>query len=222
MSLYKKSIIVTAILSIISLAMAIIFNYVINEQFWCNVCLGVFGSSVLTLITSKIGYSVERRSCLEAFYEDTLKVLNRINRYQHDLALEEKIDFFLAMMDYDKSSWNTTIGKLDFFDNKQREYIYQSIYNPLKELDKVISEHAWHFRMYKNGTGRNEAVMQTFIEEIEHYVLDKKEYHHPGEDNEDFTTRTITNRIVDEILEELNGRYYEIMYGKKKASQMEG
>lgn len=221
MSVYKKGVTITAILSVVSLVIAIILNYAFRETFWCNVCLGLFGSSVLTFITSIIGYFAERRSCLEGFYTETLRIVNRINRYQHDLPLDDKIVFFLDMADYDKTLWDSLLGKMDFFDNKQRDYIYQNIYNPLRDIDKAISSHTWHFRMHKNGTGRNEAVMTAFVEEIEQHILDKTEHHLPTEDNKDFVATSIKNKVVEEILKELNGHYYEIMYGKKKASKME-
>lgn len=221
MSVYKRWIIITTFISINSLLIAIILNYGYRENFWCNVCLGLFGSSVLTLLTSIIGYSSEKRSCLEAFYEETLRIVNRVNRFQHDLSLEDKIEFFLNMADYDHTAWNTTIGKMDFFDNRQRDYIYEKIYFPLRSVDEAISKHTWQFRMHKNGTGRNEKVMESFVDEIEKSILEKKEYHYTMKDDRDYVTTSIHNKVVDSLLKELYGHYYEIMYGKKKARQME-
>lgn len=114
MRIYKRSVIITGIISIVSLAFAIILNYVVNEEFWCNVCLGLFGSSFLTLITSIIGYFVEKRNCMDSFYIETKKFLNKFNRYQIDLKLEDKIAFFLEMADYDKTNWDMDFGKMDF------------------------------------------------------------------------------------------------------------
>lgn len=128
MRIYKRSVIITGIISIVALAFAIILNYVVNEEFWCNVCLGLFGSSILTLITSIIDYFAEKRNCMDGFYIETIKLLNKFNRYQSDLKLEDKIAFFLEMADYDKTDWDMYFGKMDFFNNKQREYIYYNIY----------------------------------------------------------------------------------------------
>ena len=50
-----------------------------QEQFWCNVLLGIFGGAVLTSITSIMGYFVERRHALEEFYLETIKLLKRYN-----------------------------------------------------------------------------------------------------------------------------------------------
>lgn len=51
-----------------------------QEQFWCNVLLGVFGGAILTAITSIMGYFVERRKTLEQFYLETIKLLKRYNK----------------------------------------------------------------------------------------------------------------------------------------------
>ena len=38
-----------------------------EADFWCNICLAVFGSGLLSFITSCIGYSTEKVRTLEAF-----------------------------------------------------------------------------------------------------------------------------------------------------------
>ncbi len=114
MSIYKKSFIITAVLSIISLIIGIILNYCFDEEFWCNVCLGIFGSSILTSISSIVGYSVEKKNSLEGFYSESRKMLKFINTYQADLALADKIDFFLDMANYDVSTWDLYFTKMDF------------------------------------------------------------------------------------------------------------
>lgn len=114
MSIYKKSFIIIAVLSIISLIIGIILNYCFDEEFWCNVCLGIFGSSILTSISSIVGYSVEKKNSLEGFYSESRKMLKFINTYQADLALADKIDFFLDMANYDVSTWDLYFTKMDF------------------------------------------------------------------------------------------------------------
>lgn len=59
MTIYKKGIIVSTILLVVSLMGALILNYIVGESFWCNVMLGVFGGAVLNLISSILGYFTE-------------------------------------------------------------------------------------------------------------------------------------------------------------------
>lgn len=85
MSIYKKTIKIIGILTIISFAGCLILHYKIvskNSGFWCNIIMGVFGSSLLTLISSIVGYRVERKKVLEKFYYYTNKILKQINQYQ--------------------------------------------------------------------------------------------------------------------------------------------
>lgn len=220
MSIYKKSFIITASFSVVSIVIAIILNYGVGEEFWCNVCLGIFGSSLLTAVTSIVGYFVERRSVTEGFYVETLKLLRQLNKYQYDFTLDDKIDFFLLLSDYDITTWDMYIRKMDFFNNTQRKYVHETIYNPLLEVKKTASSHAWHFRRYKNGTGRNEAEMQSFVNEIEPYILEITKHKVPAEDDKEFIATNIKNKIVEKILAELDGQYYVMMYGKKKANSM--
>ena len=106
-----------------SFLIAAILNYVMQEQFWCNVLLGIFGGAVLTSITSIMGYFVERRHALEEFYLETIKLLKRYNKYQTDLTPDQKINFFLELSNYDMEYWGTTYARIDLFNKKSRKYI---------------------------------------------------------------------------------------------------
>lgn len=203
MSVYKKSVICTGIITVFSFAIAIILNYALNVEFWCNVCLGIFGSSLLSCITALIGYSTEKRNALESFSAETHKLLHEFNKYQRSMSLDDKINWYLTIIDYDKTTWDLYLGKIDFFDNRQRDYIYKKIYYPLLEVNNAIAQHMWNFRMHKSGQVRNEVAMESYVEEIEPYILE----------TEGYTTR---NGLVNNIIKELNGYYFEIMYGKKR------
>lgn len=74
------------------------------------------------------------------------------------------------------------------------------------------------FEMHVNGTGVNNAVMEDFISEIEPAIIREEEYVVGNGDNE-YVTKNVHNHIVKMIDAELNGKYYEIMYGKKKAEE---
>lgn len=73
--------------------------------------------------------------------------------------------------------------------------------------------------MHVNGTGVNNAVMEDFISEIEPAIIREEEYVVGNGDNE-YVTKNVHNHIVKMIDAELNGKYYEIMYGKKKQKRI--
>lgn len=216
MSIYKKGIIVSAILLGVSLMGALILNYIVGELFWCNVMLGVFGGAVLNLISSILGYFTERRTAMEEFYIESLKLSKRFNRYQKDLSLDQKIDFFLNMSDFDISYLDNAYRKIDLFSRNQKKYIYDKIYKRLVDCYNKVCSYSLQFRMHVNGTGRNEAAMDSFVKEIENYILCTKKYEVAENDSDiSMSLTNVENKIVKEIIYELDGNYYCIMYGRK-------
>ncbi len=89
----------------------------------------------------------------------------------------------------------------------------------MQEVKKAADTHEWHFRMHKNGTGVNETVMQTFVDELEPKILNKQK--HKNEYNgEEICTTSISNRVIDEVLPLLTSdKYFILMYGKRKADK---
>ena len=232
MSIYKKTIGLTGLITILSFVVCLVLHYLFmseEAEFWCNVVLGIFSGALLTLLSSVIGYRVERKRVLENFFYYTNKILKQINQYQMNITLEEKIDLLLEYADSDKIEWDSCLGEIDFlfdFGKKNYKYIYNSIYKPLWELQVAIQKHYWHFKWYKDGTGKNDKVMEEFLKEIEPLILDREEMKTPIETDQNgkaikyLTATAVTNRIVSSINKELTGKYYTLMYGKKAEKQM--
>ena len=77
MRAYKRMAKFSILIAIISLLIAIFLNFcfVIDKMgFWTNVCLGVFGSATLTILTSDVSYFHEKRQTLENFVYHMKKV----------------------------------------------------------------------------------------------------------------------------------------------------
>lgn len=59
MRAYKKMTIIATLIAIIALLVAIFLHYCCpcyETEFWINVCLGLFGSAALTVLTSVVSY----------------------------------------------------------------------------------------------------------------------------------------------------------------------
>jgi len=214
---------VTAILSLISFSIAVIIQYfccgVAEAEFWCNVCLGVFGSSLLTFITSIIGYFADKRKAMESFLYSTYSLLHIIKQYDINWSLENKIDFYLNYLDIDKSIWDSQFGAIYFmFDYKDKnfKYIFNNIYKPVLDFNQAISEHEYHFRWHKSGSSSNTAVMKIFISELENLFIKRENSEYSRDSGEKTSVVVIKNQLVNSVLSELNGRYYELMYNKRK------
>lgn len=216
---------ITATLTCLSFVVALILHYWVHgeeAEFWCNVCLAAFGSGLLTFITSCIGYAVEKRHTLEGFSYSTRFILRVLSKYDLNWDLEKKIDFFLDYADIDESTWDVQLGAIYFmFDpgKKKFKYIYRKIYKPILDLNWKIAAHEFHFKWHKDGSGKNNAVMTTFVAEIEKLFMEKRTSKHTLEDGQELQSTFVKNNLVDSILGELNGKYYDLMYGKKGAKE---
>lgn len=81
---------------------------------------------------------------------------------------------------------------MDFFAEKitgNRKYIYEKIYLPILKFNQAVNNHVWHFRWYFDGSGKNEPVMEMFVEQLEQHLLYRNEK---------------------------GSKYYRIMYGKRR------
>ena len=111
---------VTAVLSIISLFLAIIIYYLfsaVGAEIWSDICLAIFGSALLTCITSIIGYIIEKRKALERFSMSTRYLLDIIYKYDVSWKAVSKIDFLLSYVDIDKSMWELQFNDIYFMND---------------------------------------------------------------------------------------------------------
>ena len=93
---------------------------------------------------------------------------------------------------------------------------FEQIYTPILRVNQAINNHVWHFRYCKDGSGKNDKVLGKFIEEIEALFIETTISEIDTNEKGDPVTMTSTkNKIVHTIQEELNEKYYQLMYGKK-------
>lgn len=224
MKIYKNAIIVTSLVTLISFFASFTFNFYIQiDSFWCNALLGVFGSSLLTLLTSIIGYKVERRQTFEGFYCTTTEILHILNKYQVSWGLDKKVDFLLYYHDISKAEWSRYYGGFSFiadFHEKNRYYIYEKICTPILSLNKSIDYYSFNFRDYKDSSYKNKDAIGAIVKEVESLFIETAF----SEINDNRVTQPIAvsvtrNKIVHTIKKELNGEYYKLMYGKRVYTQ---
>lgn len=228
MKVYAKLIWITGTITFFSFAIALLLHCLFQGQeaeFWCNVALAIFGSALLSVASAGTTYKYEKRRQMEEFSKATKSILRNINKYNTSWNDEEKILFFLSFDAVDITTWDGYIRDIFFFfdlGHKKREYIYEKIYSPLAEFINIVSAHERHFRYHReavesNPAGmRDGAVMREFISEIEDSFIEKKEYKETDSDGKQFIMTETSNKLVHSILIELNDKYYDIMYGKKK------
>lgn len=233
MKVYKKMTVISAIITVSSLTAAMIMHYLFpcsETDFWINVCLGIFGSAFLTILTSIMSYNHEKVKTLENFLYHTRQILSVANKYQEHMTLEQKIHFFIEYSEFDKIAWDADFGNMSFFFEKtthNQKYIYDNIYKPILDFNHAVANHVWHFRWHLDGSGKNDAVMQKFVDELQGYLLRITEQDVPTEYDENNNPlsfchyRSTEPKLVFDVKRELGGRYYDIMYGKRKAAKLD-
>lgn len=233
MKAYKQTIIIVCIITLVTFMASIILYYFCNFNgvyFWVDVSLGIFGGALLTTLTAMISYFHERRKTLENFAYHTRQILSYLSKYQEDMALEDKLKFFLDYIVMDKSAWDSDYGNMDFLLEKltkARKYIYNSIYQPILQFNQAVSCYSFNFRYYLNKSRYNSAAMEVFVSKLEEYLIRRtaknvpKGYDNAGKPKEFCKIVFLEPKLVLEIQEQLNGRYFEIMYGKRNSSKVE-
>lgn len=225
---YKRLTWICGIISFLLLAICLFLHYAVTFEeaaFWINVCLAVFGSALLSALTSLITYFHEKRATLESFMYQCKNLLRALNKYQDSMSLEEKMKFYLDYYDIDKSAWDADYGNMDFFAEKitgNRKYIYEKIYLPILRFNQAVNNHVWHFRWYFDGSGKNTPVMKMFVEQLEQHLLYRDEksiptsYDKTGKPIVFCEVTSLESKLAREISQELDGEYYRITYGKRR------
>lgn len=209
----KRSILWTSILSIISLCVSILSHYY-ECEYVSNLFAGIFASGVLAFLIAIINYHTERQRTLEKFYSYASKATSNYNRFENEGNLERSIDSVLQMNQFDYMELDNAYGDIDFiFHNKEnREYIYESIYEPTITLRKLINDKCFHFNEYRKAVNGNKQVMQSFLSEIDHAIMSRIEQEITNDDGTSTKICYCHNKIVKDLKSELTGRYYKIMY----------
>ena len=213
----KPAIIWSTIISVVALICSLVLQY-FGLEYAANLLAGIFASGVLTIMISIINYRTERRKTLEQFYSYAKKAANNYNRFENDGDLERSIDSVLAMNDFDYIELDNAYGDMSFLfhDKKTRKYIFEKIYEPTLVLRKLISEKCFHFREYRKAFSGNSRVMRIFVDEVAVAIMSQQEMTSVNEHGVSIVMKTTNNKAVEQLLEELDGHYYKIMYPRAK------
>ncbi|MBQ3076310.1 MAG: hypothetical protein IJC43_00485 [Clostridia bacterium] len=225
---FKRLTFICTILSLISFTLCLGLHYGLSgeeAEFWVNVCLAVFGSSLLTALSSLVSYLHERRTSLESFLYQCKNLLHFLSKYQSGMMLEDKMRFFLDYNEIDKTAWDAAFGNFDFFFERctgNREYIFTNIYLPLLQFNSAVNRHTVHFREYFSSGDRNIPAMEAFVTELESYLISHekrsipKEFDPAGNPIAFRVAIHQRNKLIHEIGSDLDGKYRRILYAKNK------
>lgn len=202
MRLYAISTRILAIITVFSGLAIFVLHYKCSQSdeisFWINVALAIFGSSLLSLITSLIGYFQEKKMTLERFNTLVINLLRMYNKYNKEWGYQEKVEFLIEAYDFDASELDHTFLNIYFLSEiKQQTHamLWNNIYMPIVEVTKEISNFEAHLRL--DGKEEN---MKRYVSQIEELLIDW--------------------RFVDNVKNNLDLFYQKYILGKRKTEKL--
>lgn len=210
----KIAIYITFFISTFSLLLSILFNN-LSCSFICNLFLGVFASGLVALFIAIINYLIARKRTLERFYIYMLKAASNYNMFDNGKDFDRALNSVIEMSKYDYTELDNAFSDISFlfFNQKNREYIFNDIYFHTVELRNIIELNAWHFKEYYKNKNGNKSAMSDYLSQIDKAIMCRETYEYKMGENT-LKTKSSYNKAVREIKEKTSGRLYEIMYPK--------
>lgn len=227
MKLYKRFIIIFGFITFLFCVSIFCLHYLCHDntetQFYINICLAIFGSALLTTLSAWLSYCYERKKTLVSFWNNTWQIVHFLNKYQKNMNLEKKVCFFLDYYDFSKDLWANDYGDIDFiFDKiyKNKVYIQNNLYLPVLNFGHDVQACVAHFRWYLENTEHFAGLVKPDIIKLENIVLRKQIYPQwYGHIEHSFIQNVTKPKLAQKLSDELNGHYFEIMVGKRKAKK---
>lgn len=91
MKVYRNSIYTFLIMSVVSLLASAYFAICDDCNFYCNICLGIFGSSLVSLFSSIVFYFYEKEKIIVSLGIKCVGLYGLLNRFVRDIPNKEDI-----------------------------------------------------------------------------------------------------------------------------------
>lgn len=120
-------------------------------DYYQNVVIGVFGSSLTALIVSIIGYKIERRHTLERFQHYACRALDNLDKFMMKKSTIETVDLVISLNNYDYSAFNDAYLEIDFlfFNRRAHKKIDELFRFKVEELINELQLCDYEFHLYK-------------------------------------------------------------------------
>ncbi len=239
MRAYKIITYITAVTTLFFAFLSTMFHYHgavlnIDAEYWSSFCLSVFGSSLLTFLSSVLIYRFEREKTLKHFLYLTKQILTYLGLYRYNMTIDEKKDFFDGFLKLDKTTWKNEYYNLSFFfgpitKDRARKYIFDNIVSPIEQFNIEVVKRIFVFRPERAGSDIyfEEEYVQKKIAELQDYLVEHKEGDIAVEfDDEGKPVRwkhyiSESAKLMADVSRDLEGRYREILYGKNRKRNRE-
>ena len=148
MKIHKISILCASFISLMSFLSAFFLNKEIcNFEFWTNVLIGIFASSLLLLASSVIGYLTSKKETLHKFENEVYELITQFLKISNDNDPYVQMDCLQEIAHYSIVNLKNVYGDisffLDFIKPKKRvnaDELYQKIIEMKKDVSKANDE----------------------------------------------------------------------------------
>ena len=163
-----------------------------------------------------MSYCEDRIRTLENFSINTKKILHSLRKYDFEWEEGRKIQFFKDFDNEDQDAWDMAYAEIIFISegktpNSDHVYIFECIYKPIQDLVMMVDSFVQDLRLADKGLLEDSEVKQ-HLQEIEEILAPYEKYDAEFEKGKITHCSGRWDYLTVRVLEELNGRYYRIMY----------
>ncbi len=218
---HKWTIIVTAPLALISFIICIALHYSRHceeAEFWVNVCLAVFGSSLLTLFTAISNYYDERKRTFVRFETEIIQMLRFIERYDRNWGLEDKVKFLISYIELNKNLFWYEYDNMDFFSRTLQNDICQNICCPMEDFNKFLHGNEKRFRIFLDESTCKNPEIKRIMYELERKLFNIKKDVRDNSNSSHTLMESTSSKFVLEMSKQINRLRKKVFFRKSEAN----
>lgn len=173
LKIHKISIWCASIISLISFTIAFYLNTQICKfEFWVNLLIGIFASSLLVLATSVIGYLTSKNETLHKFENEAYELIKQFLKISNNNDPYIQMDCLQEIGHYNIVNFKNIYGDISFFLNfiksKKRlniNELYQRIIDMKEDVSKANDDLT---KRIISADGKFENEIKKYMEEYRH------------------------------------------------------
>jgi hypothetical protein len=189
-----------------------------HPTFIYDICLAVFGGSLILLIVSIIEFDNTRRMTMESFYQEVIMFRDKfaaLKVYDKESDGDNFDELLRNYIEYSKLSvvnLGNKYAQLHFIfgHRKKQEWINTNLYRQILDARDKILEGTPHFEFYLQVEDRgNKAAVSRYLTEIQNHIFSSE----ISVVDEEYKCRAVFNNVVD-ALDRSAERFRMNIYGK--------
>lgn len=168
-----------------------------------NILIGVFSSSLVTLIIPAINYCLEKEKTLEKFLICGRKIITNYGMFPVTSATDEAASIILKMNDFDYTEFDNAFAEMSFINSRTLHLkVYDELYAPIVEMRSIIKKAAKIIKQCDNIEIKADAVQSVDAALNRHTTIEKNGLSVPSHER----------ALVYVLKERFEGFFYDCIY----------